>query len=60
MLDPTSYPLPGGIARMGSRIYVYFDGTVTLRTFMMRLYQQVTALMFIGTALILSSTAAYM
>ena len=30
MLSPTSYPMPGGIARVGSRINVYFDGTVTL------------------------------
>jgi hypothetical protein len=30
MLSPASYPMPGGIARAGSRINVYFDGTVTL------------------------------
>lgn len=30
MLNATTYPMPGGIARVGSRINVYFDGTVTL------------------------------
>jgi hypothetical protein len=31
MLSPTTYPMPGGIARLASRINVYFDGTVTLK-----------------------------
>ena len=31
MLSSTIYPMPGGIARVGSRINVYFDGTVTLK-----------------------------
>lgn len=30
MLSSASFPMPGGIARVGSRINVYFDGTVTL------------------------------
>ncbi|HLD46177.1 MAG TPA: carboxypeptidase-like regulatory domain-containing protein, partial [Desulfobaccales bacterium] len=31
MLSPISFPMPGGISRVGSRINVYFDGNVNLR-----------------------------